>query len=162
MSETVVEFQQRAIERGDGGGIGEVYRVAGERVGLHERAQIRQCGDQTGKVVRRAVDVARVQFTGGVVLRFWRRRFQRRRVKVKRARGQACGERPMRLTFPACGAPALSMVLFAGTDKPACIALLNPRATSPGYFRAWRGNRGRRCGLGPRASRRRYDRCPAP
>jgi hypothetical protein len=162
MGEAVVEFQQRAIERGDGGGIGKVDRVAGERVGLHERAQIRRCGDQAGKVVRRAVDVARVQFAGGVVLCFWRRRFQKRRVKVKRPRGQACDEQPIRLTFPACGAPALSVVLFAGTDKPACIALLNPGATSPGYFHAWRGNRGRRCGLGSRGFRRRYDRCPAP
>jgi hypothetical protein len=44
-------------------------------VGLHEASQLKERGDQSGKIVRRAVEITRVEFSGRVI-RFFRDGFQ--------------------------------------------------------------------------------------
>ena len=75
MGDTVVGFQQCAVQCFDRFRIGEVDRVASERVGNNETFQLRAAGDQAREIVRRLMLVAQVKLTFGVV-RFFRCDFQ--------------------------------------------------------------------------------------
>lgn len=76
VGDTVVEFQQSAVERENCRRVGKIHGIAGERVGLDELPERGQGRDQTREVVGRAVEVARVEFAGRVVFDLGRLRFQ--------------------------------------------------------------------------------------
>jgi hypothetical protein len=66
VGDAVVELQQRAVEGIDGGRVGEVDRLAPERMRPKETLQLRAGLDQAGKIIGRAVRIARVQVTLGM------------------------------------------------------------------------------------------------
>ena len=78
VGDAVVELEEGAVEREDGGGRGEVDGVSIHRMRLDETVELRQRGGEAREVVGRAVDVARVEFAGGVVFDLGRFRVQRR------------------------------------------------------------------------------------
>ncbi len=59
--------EERAVERQNGVGVGEIDRVTTGRVRLDEGGERRMRRDQSRKIVRRAMQVARMQFPPGVV-----------------------------------------------------------------------------------------------
>jgi len=72
MSDTVVEFQQRPVERLDRLGIGEIDGLACNRVRSHELLQLRTAFDQLREIVRRSMWVARMQFPFRMIRLFGR------------------------------------------------------------------------------------------
>ena len=89
MRETIVVFEQGAVERGDGVRFGKVDGVTAERMRYEEALQFRRAPHETREIVRRAVVIARVEFAGGVI-RFFRDGFQDGWSSEKRGRGQGC------------------------------------------------------------------------